>query len=94
MPKGEMFTAAYDIRTSEIFSSKSLLGVERGERRLVVHAGDARLHSAHVTRGFSDDTFLRIAPHLPYSPNLTPSDFFLLLVQASQKPPPRTAIQV
>jgi hypothetical protein len=29
MPKGEMFTAAYYIRISEIFSPRWLLGVER-----------------------------------------------------------------
>jgi hypothetical protein len=51
MRKGEIFTAVYDIRNilTEIFS---LLGVERGERRLVMHANNARPHPAKMTRAF------------------------------------------
>jgi hypothetical protein len=92
MPKGKMFTAAYDIRNilAEIVVQ---CGVERGKRRLVVHADNARPHPAKVIRAFCDD-FLRIASHPhphphphshshsppPYSPDLTPSGFFLFLV--------------
>jgi hypothetical protein len=63
---------------SEIFSQRSLLGVERGKRRLVVHADTARLHTTKVRRAFCNDNFLRIAPHSQcpsYSPGLAPSDF-------------------
>jgi hypothetical protein len=50
---------------------------ERGERKLVAHAGNARPHTARVTRAFGDENFLRIASHShpPYSPDLAPSDF-------------------
>jgi hypothetical protein len=67
-------------KISEIFSLRSLLGVERNERRLFMHAGIAKSHAAHMTRPFYDDNFLRIAlhpRHPPYSQNLDPSDFVL-----------------
>jgi transposase len=53
--------------------------VERGEKRLVVHADNAKRHTAKVTREFcdDDDNFLRIARHPPYSLDLAPSDLFL-----------------
>jgi hypothetical protein len=54
-----------------------LLGVERGERRLVLHAENARPHAANVTRAFCGDDVLRIAPHPPYSPDFAPSGFSL-----------------
>jgi hypothetical protein len=46
MPKGEMFTAAYYIRS--IFAEiLSLLDMEwRGERKLIVHVENARPHIA------------------------------------------------
>jgi transposase len=78
MPKGEMFTAAYYIRNilTEIVARRG----ERGERSLVMHADNARPHTAKVTRALCDDKFLRIAPHPPYSPDLASSDFLLFLV--------------
>jgi hypothetical protein len=60
MLKGGTFRAAYKIIISEIFSPRSLLGVNGDERRLVVYAGDASPHTAKVTRAFCDDDFLRI----------------------------------
>jgi hypothetical protein len=67
---------------------------ERGEKRLVVQVYNARPHTAKVTREFCDDNFLRIAPHPSHSHDLAPSDLFLFLVWASQKPPPMTPIRV
>jgi hypothetical protein len=64
--------------------------VERGERRLVVHADNARSHSAKVPRADWDDKFLRIAPDPHSSPDLAPSDFLLLSIS---KPPSRIAIR-
>jgi histone-lysine N-methyltransferase SETMAR len=86
MPEGEMSTDACHIRILKIFSSKLLLGMEKGERRLIMHTDNARLHTAKVTRAFCDDNFLRITPNSPYSPDLTPSDFFMfqLLKTASK----------
>jgi hypothetical protein len=69
MPKGEMFTAAYYIRN--ILTAIVACRGERGERRLVVHAENARPHTAKVTRAFYDGNFMRIASHPCYSPDLT-----------------------
>jgi hypothetical protein len=56
MPKGEMFTTAYYIRN--IFTEIAVRhGMERGERKLVVHAGNAKPHTAKVTRVFCDDNY-------------------------------------
>jgi histone-lysine N-methyltransferase SETMAR len=58
-----------------------MLGVkwsrERNERRSVRHLDKARPHTATVRRAVCGDNFLRIASHLPYSPDLAPSDVFL-----------------
>jgi hypothetical protein len=95
IPKGEMFTFAYYIGNilTEIVVGRG----ERDEKRSVMHADNARPHTAKVTKTFCDDNFLRIAPHPPYSLNssdLAPSYFLTFLVWASQKPPPMTGIQV
>jgi hypothetical protein len=56
-----------------------LFGVEKGERKLIVHADNARPHIAKATKAFCDNNFLRIVPHPhphpPYSLDLAPSDF-------------------
>jgi hypothetical protein len=64
---------------SEMFSPRSLLGVERGDRTSVVHVDNIRPRTAKVPRPFCDDKFLRIAlhPRPPSWPDLVPSDFFL-----------------
>jgi hypothetical protein len=46
-------------------------------RKLVVHADNARAHSAQKCRTFCEANGLRLAHHPPYSPDLAPSDFFL-----------------
>jgi hypothetical protein len=76
-----MIKAAYHIRNilTEIVARRG----QRGERRLVVHAYNARPHPAKMTRAFCDDNFLRIASHPPHpsdSPDLASSDLFLFLV--------------
>jgi hypothetical protein len=40
-----------------------------------VHADNAKLHPAKVTRVFYNDKSLRISVQPPYSPDLAPSDF-------------------
>jgi hypothetical protein len=75
MPKREIFAAADHIRNklTEIVARRG----ERSERRLTVHADNARPYIAKSTRTLCDDNVLRIAPHPPYlsdSPDLSPSD--------------------
>jgi histone-lysine N-methyltransferase SETMAR len=44
---------------------------------LTIHADNARSQTAQRTLEFAWDNRLEMAPHLPYSPDLAPSDFFL-----------------
>jgi hypothetical protein len=81
MPKGEMFTADYDTTFALLPTEIVARHGERGERKLVMYADDARPHPTKVTRACCDDNFLRIASHprhSPYSPDFASSDVFLL----------------
>jgi hypothetical protein len=42
-----------------------------------MHTADARPHSAKVTVNFMKRNAMKRAPHLPYSPDLSPLDFYL-----------------
>jgi hypothetical protein len=75
--KGEMLAAAYDIWN--ILAGIVARRGERSERKLAVHADNARPHPAKVTRAFCDDNFLRIALHPRSSPDLDLSDFSCFL---------------
>jgi transposase len=45
-------------------------------RRLVIHAGNARAHTARKYQAFCEENRLRLAVRPAYSPDLAPSDFF------------------
>jgi hypothetical protein len=47
-------------------------------RKLIVHADNARLHKASVSQQFMAQNAMVIAAHQSYSPDLAPSDFYLL----------------
>jgi hypothetical protein len=46
-------------------------------RWLCLHADNARVDNARQRQDFCRENRLRILTHLPYSPDLVPSDFFL-----------------
>jgi transposase len=74
LPKGASLTS----RTIVIISlSLTQLQPEDDGRKLVVHADNARAHTAQKCRAFRGENGLRLAPHPPSSPDLAPSDFFL-----------------
>lgn len=78
LPKGHKFDAAYYV--SDILQPLLLTHFRRDEsspRHLVVHADNARPHTAKFTLQYCEAHSIRIAPHPPYSPDLAPSDFFL-----------------
>jgi transposase len=52
--------------------------IDGSDRKLIVHADDARLHTARVTLEFLKQNGMKRTPHSPYSPDLAPSDFYLL----------------
>jgi histone-lysine N-methyltransferase SETMAR len=45
------------------------------ERKLLVHAGNARSHTAKLSTQHFNENQMKSAPHPPYSPDLAPSDF-------------------
>jgi histone-lysine N-methyltransferase SETMAR len=75
LPKGQKFNASYyiDNLLQPLLESLST-GPGSG---LIIHADNARPHTAQKTLKFCRDNRLEIAPHQPYSPDLAPSDFLL-----------------
>jgi histone-lysine N-methyltransferase SETMAR len=75
LPKGQKFNASYYIDNilQSLFENRST-GPGSG---LIIHADNARSHTAQRILRFCWENRLEIAPHLPYSPDLAPSDFFL-----------------
>jgi hypothetical protein len=49
------------------------------ERKLLVHADNARPHTAKLSTQDFNENRMKSAPHPPYSPDLAPSDFFLFV---------------
>jgi histone-lysine N-methyltransferase SETMAR len=47
------------------------------ERKLLVHADNARPHTAKLSIQYFNENRMKSARHPPYSPDLAPSDFFL-----------------
>jgi histone-lysine N-methyltransferase SETMAR len=47
------------------------------KRKSLVHADNARLHTAKLSTQYFNENRMKSAPHPPYSPDLAPSDFYL-----------------
>jgi histone-lysine N-methyltransferase SETMAR len=74
-PKGENLNANYYI---EHILHPILEYRPKSElRQLIIHADNARRHTARKSRTFCKSNSFRIAPHPPYSSDLTPSYLFL-----------------
>jgi hypothetical protein len=76
LPKGRTFNAEY--YHDNILAALTQFQPEDDGRKLVVHADNARAHTAQECRSFCEENGLRPAPHPPYSPDLAPSNFFVL----------------
>jgi transposase len=74
-PKGNTFNTEY--YRVNILTELLPLRPKVHERRVVIHADNARPHTARKCRAFCEENRLRLAIHTPYSPDLVPSDFFL-----------------
>jgi hypothetical protein len=74
-PKGRHFNA--ENYRDNILTKLIRLRPHAGERNLVIHADNARPHTAQKCRTCCAENGLRVATHPPYSPDLAPSDFFL-----------------
>jgi histone-lysine N-methyltransferase SETMAR len=75
LPKGMSFKAEYYL--DHILTELLPLRLQADGRRLVLHADNARAHTARKCQAFCTENRLRPAVHPPYSPDLAPSDFFL-----------------
>jgi transposase len=78
LEKGRKFNAGY--RIAEILKQLSQwrsIEAAGNERKLVVHADNARRHTAKLSTQYFNENRMKSAPHPPYSPDLTPSDFYL-----------------
>jgi histone-lysine N-methyltransferase SETMAR len=75
LPKGCTFIAEY--YRDNILAAPTQLQPEDDGRKLVVHADNAKAHTAQKCRTFREANGLRLALHPSYSPDLAPSDFFL-----------------
>jgi histone-lysine N-methyltransferase SETMAR len=75
LPKGRTFNA--ESYRDDILAALTQVQPEDDGRKLVVHADNVKAHTTQKCRTFCQENGLRLAPHLPYSPDLAPSEFFL-----------------
>jgi hypothetical protein len=75
LPKGRSFNAEY--YRDNVLAALTQFQPEDDGKKLVVHAYNARAHTAQKCRTFCEENGLRLAAHPPDSPDLAPSDFFL-----------------
>jgi hypothetical protein len=78
LPKAMKFNSTYyvhGILTSLLDWYNARFGV--AQQNLVIHADNARPHSAKVVSDFCEENEITVTPHPPYSPDLAPSDFYL-----------------
>jgi transposase len=72
--KRQKWTSQYYI--NDILPEIAALRDARDQRKLVVHADNAKPRVAKRVKQYIDENGLRSASHPPYSPDPAPSDFF------------------
>jgi histone-lysine N-methyltransferase SETMAR len=78
LPKGFKFNANYYV--TQIFGPLSKWPRTRIgciNRKLILHADNARPHTAKMTAQFMEQNLMQRTPNPAYSPDLAPSDFYL-----------------
>jgi hypothetical protein len=75
LPRGCKWTSQYYI--DDILLEIGALHIPGDRRKLVFHADNARPHVSTRVKQEMEDHSLKTALHLPYCPDLAPSDFFL-----------------
>jgi histone-lysine N-methyltransferase SETMAR len=79
LEKGRKFNAGYYIaEILEPLSSWRSIEAAGNERKLLVHADNARPHTAKLSTQYCNENRMKLAPLPPYSPDLAPSDFYLI----------------
>jgi hypothetical protein len=79
LAKSRKFKAVYCV--TEILSPLSQwrsAGAKGNERKIVIHADNARPHTPQLSAQFFEQNRMKVVPHRPHSPDLPPSDFYLL----------------
>jgi histone-lysine N-methyltransferase SETMAR len=78
LPKGFKFNAShYVTQILDPLSKWRRSQVGRTNRQLIVHADNARPHTAKMTSQSMEQNSMQRAAHPPHSPDLAPSDFYL-----------------
>jgi histone-lysine N-methyltransferase SETMAR len=78
LPKGLKFNASYYVtHILEPLRNWREAQPDTGNQKLIIHADNARPHTAKMTLEFLVQNGMERAPHPPYSPDLAPSDFYL-----------------
>jgi hypothetical protein len=76
--KSRKFNAGYDIaETLEPLFQWRSIEAAGNKRKLLIHADNARSHTAKLSTQYFDESRTKSAPHPPSSPDLAPSDFYL-----------------
>jgi hypothetical protein len=75
LPKGHTVNAEY--YRDNILAALTQFQPDDDGIKLVVHADNARTHTAQKRRTFYEENGLRPAPHPSDSPDLAPPDFFV-----------------
>jgi histone-lysine N-methyltransferase SETMAR len=78
LENGRKVNARYYItETLEPLSQWRSIEAVGTERKLLVHADNARPYTAKLSTQYFNKNRMKSAPHPPYSPDLVPSDFYL-----------------
>jgi histone-lysine N-methyltransferase SETMAR len=78
LPKGFQFNASYYVtQILDPLSKRRRTQVGCTNRKSIVHADNARPHTARMALQFMEQNLTQRAPHPAYSPDLAPSDFYL-----------------
>ncbi|CAH2013435.1 unnamed protein product [Acanthoscelides obtectus] len=79
IPLNEQRTVTADWYTT-ICSPKVITELRKinPERRIILHQDNASSHTAQTTRQYSTEENVELLDHPPYSPDLSPNDFFTL----------------
>jgi hypothetical protein len=78
LEKGRKFNAGYYIAVRlESLSQWHSIEAAGNERKLLVHANNARPHIAKLSTQYFNENRMKSVLHPPYFPDLAPSDFYL-----------------
>jgi histone-lysine N-methyltransferase SETMAR len=78
LKKGRKFNPGYYIvEILESLSQWRSIEAAGNERKLLVHADNARPHTAKLSAQYFNENRMKSGLHPPYSPDLAPSDFHL-----------------